>query len=345
MILIVSDKWYCSTQIASALVDVLAGEEVLYLAGLARFSLSPSYPRNLKYASFPILLEPEYAVRPTLDQDGPEAYMRLHRCVEGKTTSLPPCDRNAVSELLARAEKVILAPDQNIINAWAVWKLVTTLGGADIEEKLFIVEGLLFYPPELIRDRFANMFQSGSTGYERQISPGKIKRFFDYNFDINSSAVLGKLYQSVCGRHPQHNMSKYMLQALYWLQEQEWVETEDVDQRLQQWPGTGRHAPSEFWMLHGLGSVLSRRRMMTQLFEVGLVEIRRENPIVEHSLLGYTISEKGSAYLGRLHKDCRDPDLPYRLEAWMGLPEEEAKAKISSYLRRFFGQQKRKQKL
>jgi hypothetical protein len=43
-----------------------------------------------------------------------------------------------------------------------------------------------------------------------------------------------------------------------------------------------------------------------------------------------------------LHKDCYDPDLPFRLHEWCMLPSEIAIPKINQYINRLFGKQKKK---
>jgi hypothetical protein len=44
--------------------------------------------------------------------------------------------------------------------------------------------------------------------------------------------------------------------------------------------------------------------------------------------------------LNRLHPDCEDPDLPFRLHAWCEAGAA-AKPAIDRYIKTFFGKQKR----
>ena len=48
----------------------------------------------------------------------------------------------------------------------------------------------------------------------------------------------------------------------------------------------------------------------------------------------------GRAFLEKLHPDCEDPDLPFRLSEWQHDPAT-GHAKAQRYLRTWFGKQKR----
>ena len=55
-----------------------------------------------------------------------------------------------------------------------------------------------------------------------------------------------------------------------------------------------------------------------------------------------TLSDAGERFLEILHPDSEDPDLPFRLQEWQMLPPTEARDRIDTYLRTFFGKTKRR---
>ena len=85
--------------------------------------------------------------------------------------------------------------------------------------------------------------------------------------------------------------------------------------------------------LFGMGSAASRQNIHACLTELGLTNQSEKGML--------SITPLGTAFVAALHPDCRDFDLPFRLDAWMSMGVEVAEPAIERYLKTFFGKQLR----
>jgi hypothetical protein len=161
--------------------------------------------------------------------------------------------------------------------------------------------------------------------YREWSNKGHAKRFFDFNFNVNSLALFGDCLRKVGVDTSDFGMSKYALQLLYWLRGQQPLSEGRICWSMDKWTGTGRYEPFE------IGSPASRASIVTQLRTAGLTAFQ-DNLTV--------ITERGNDFLNLLHPDCEDPDLSARLDSWQA-DWPNSKAAMSRYLRTFFGKQSR----
>ncbi|MCS4088527.1 hypothetical protein [Rhizobium sp. BK176] len=159
------------------------------------------------------------------------------------------------------------------------------------------------------------------------IEMGDNLRFFDYNFLVNSFALLGRSVMEDAGlRGPVP--SKYGLQTLYDARQTGPLNDGQRIDRMSSWKGTGKYRHRKYY---GLGSCASRAAILQQLIEGGFLERNGKKT---------DITDGGRRYLDLLHPNCLDSDLPFRIADWSALPPAEARAKMTRYLRTFFGKQK-----
>jgi hypothetical protein len=165
----------------------------------------------------------------------------------------------------------------------------------------------------------------------RLVEQGRTRRYFDYQFTLNSLAILGAWLG-----HGGGWVSKYQLQLLYALRNQEPAHVGKWWTRMHQWKGTGKYCLNENSPLASLGSAMSIGSIFDQVTAHGWVhsEGGNANPLLR-------LSRKGATLLDRLHPGCEDADLPYRLRDWALLGLEESRPHIDRYIRTFFGRQKR----
>jgi hypothetical protein len=156
----------------------------------------------------------------------------------------------------------------------------------------------------------------------------EIKRRFDYNFNLNSFAILGEVMRVVGATGPA--LTKVGIQTLYLARDAGPLKESEMDRRMQDWKGTGRYAKDPWWL--GLGSIAARAAVVEGLADAGLLD--REGRV-------RVLSYKGRRLLDLLHPGCEDPDQPFRIEEWSRLSREEAYPKVDRYVRSFFGRQKR----
>lgn len=164
---------------------------------------------------------------------------------------------------------------------------------------------------------------------------GEIRRFFDYNFTVNSLAILGETSRRA-GLNG-NTLSKYGLQTLLHLEPSKAYHDGEIYELMSNWVGTGKYNPESLPHSTGLGSATSKATIIENLLENNFLR-KLETSSKRRQL---TISDQGRRFIDFLHPRCKDSDLPFRLEEWSRMPMNEAKDKIGRYLRTFFGRQKR----
>lgn len=163
------------------------------------------------------------------------------------------------------------------------------------------------------------------------IEKGHVRHYFNHQFAVNSVAVLRKTAQGLSpSRSPW--VSKYQLQLIQAMVRQEPLAESQWLTLMGSWPGTGRYARDEH--SPGLGSLRSRGAILQQLEAHGWCGVPEGSKRVLPTSAGHRFVE-------RLHPDCWDPDLPFRLQQWMDKGFEQSQPAMDRYVRTFFGKQKR----
>jgi len=164
-----------------------------------------------------------------------------------------------------------------------------------------------------------------------RLAYARTRRFFDYNFDVNSLAVLGRTYRAAGGEAPDAAISKFGLQLLYALRGRPPMGEGHIVQMMRDWKGKGANPRRERGWTE-FGSAASRAPIIEQVKAAGLLEWEGKR---------LKVGGLGHRFLELLHPDCEDPNLPFRLDDWAKLPEVDARARATRYVKTFFGKQKR----
>lgn len=283
------------------------------------------YPRGLGHNEFPFISPPrdkripwaEWMCPPfTLKDDGALVQTELR------------------DELFLQADLILNACDPDHTGSLAFYTLLHQVFGDDRALRCPTLY-LTSCDEATIRKSLAEL-RSFEEVFAQSLAYGQAKRYFDWNWNINSIAILGKAMRSVGAPSDAPPLSKYALQLLYALRTQPFMTDGRVIDRMHRWAGTGRYEIRKGWWQPSLGSCASRCLILENLHQAGLLE-RREEP-GGRSTMG--LSDIGHALLNRLHPDCEDPDLPFRLDAWCNQGEL-SKPAMDRYIRTFFGKQKR----
>jgi hypothetical protein len=163
------------------------------------------------------------------------------------------------------------------------------------------------------------------------LNAAQVKRYFDYNWNANALAILGSTVRAAGQAEGAPPLSKYSLQALYFIADHPaGLKDGEIIHKLSNWRGTGAHQSTT-----RMGSASSYAQMIENLQSAGL--IRQEQSDAASVLV---VTDMGSSVLSKLHKDCRDADLPFRIQKWCAKDFNEAKPAMDLYLNTFFGKQK-----
>lgn len=278
------------------------------------------YPRGAKWSEFPLVSEPHHRLASWSEW----ACDPLAMSATGELTSV------AMSEGLFRAADIIVFacdPDHSGVISFSV--LLSKVFGDD---RALACPALVLYAldPASIEKAFADMPLFGEI-FSEQLQYGQVKRYFDWNWNVNSQAILGETLRLVGVPADAPPLSKYALQLLYGLRNRPAMSEGRVVGLMNNWPGTGRYQGKPGAWHPRLGSCASASQILVNLETAGLLEAVTG---------GVQLSARGHKLLAALHPDCEDLDLPFRLNAWGegGLANTAA---IDRYVKTFFGKQKR----
>lgn len=329
MIVLISEKPSVTRAMATAAVQQWPGHEIYALHTLFIGTTSFRYPRGLAWHDYPSLHEPQFRLRP-------DAGWILHRIDEkcGAVT-LDITDgksgESAARGLLGAAESVVYACDPDTSGVISYHRFLSCLMSQEfaLQERPAIL--LTSLAKEDIAKSFREMTTTGAPAFQSLFSYGRTKQYFDYNFNVNSHAILTRALTGIAQQQPSVPISKYGLQVLYFLRKAGTLSEGALLTAMNYWKGTGRYQESRAVQL---GSVASRGQIIRDLAENRLLSCSAEGRQV-------SVSSEGQALLESLHPDCEDADLPFRLDQWCRTGLEESRPKIDRYLRTFFGKQKR----
>ncbi|MDN8078786.1 hypothetical protein QZN30_05430 [Burkholderia multivorans] len=283
-----------------------------------------AYPRGLKMREFPFLAEPGTRLVPWEKWSCQPATLAA-------TAELLPTEVR--EELFTSADVIVSACDVDHTGANAFATLLEHVFG-DTRYLQCPALSIWSLDDAAIETAFKNMAPFGEI-CAKNLEYGRIKRYFDWNWNVNSLAIFGETQAGVGVPLDAPPMSKYALQLLYALRDQPPMTAGAVVQLMHRWPGTGRYQIKPGQWHPQLGSAASRSPILDNLSLAGLLSRTEVD-----GKTGVAVSPRGYALLEMLHPDCEDPDLPYRLHAWceQGFA---AKPAINRYINTLFGKQKR----
>jgi hypothetical protein len=275
------------------------------------------FPHGLKWSDFPYVGEPSYRpieIEDTRPVKGLKELSR-RRSISGEEGS----------EALHSADQILLLMDPHGSSAHLAKRFLSD-HFQTIPWERTLYPWITDFTDDGMRRALTDAKRADSFVFPH-ITNSELRRFFDYNFLVNSFALLGNTVMQdagLAGPMP----SKYGLQLLY-----DALNTGPLGdgyrvERMARWKGTGKYNASHY---DGVGSSASRSAIVENLVSGGFFS--RNGKMTD-------ITDGGRRYLELLHPACRDEDLPFRIGDWTELPEAEARAKMTRYLRTFFGKQK-----
>lgn len=313
-------------------------EDIIMMSSIPYWLNRYAYPRGLPYNDYPLLGNQKYARTENRLEDGSFA-QAVSLSSDGTPTAMRVCFDQAC-EWMRNAEHLVFAGDWDHTGVWGMERMLELLAperdATDYDVAVF--NGGL--DEASIRRVLSDLRRPSDERFVAMSNAAQVKRYFDYNFNVNSLPILGNLYRSIAGTNDPVLISKYMVQLLLFVVKHGDEGTLNGDW-LANWKGTGKYKPEDNeWFMSGIGSPASRLQMMKQLEELELIQACATKSVYG---MAYRCTPMGLVFAGRLHKDCSDPDLPFRLQEWMGQPFDEIRPVIDKYLLTFFRRQKRHQ--
>lgn len=284
-----------------------------YGFGLFKFS----YPKNIPYAKYPTTHIPQF--KPTTN-DSLNNY------------------ENTFKELRKKYDTIIIIADYDYAGVFSSnLCLEYSLNNWRDNHQYYYVSSK-FGPTKDVIDNFKIQIINNNKEeidnmklmYLKFLEQGKIKRYFEYNFNMNSQLFFNEILNYLDIKE-NITITKYMILLLHLLNKKNQPITYfNARKLMNNYNGTGKYDNI------GIGTPASSPYIIENLCMLKLVDIN-ENTL--------TLSTLGHQFLKLLSKKTFDPDIVGRLWSWMNLNnKEEAIKKIDSYIKNYFQEQKRKNK-
>ena len=312
--LVVVEKPSIGRTIAHALLkfaDAIDLSRTFIVHGSRHIDIPFDFPTDTPWKNFPVTLDPVYRTEPEA-LDFHKAF-RLPAADE-KEVVIPDAELRMM--LRAQSEiRLVQACDPDATGTWFFVRTCQALLGSEGFTPAYNLA--LTSRDETSVDRAMATMLEGKTNAPRQaLYEGKLlKRRFELNWWVNAHALLCPLLK-LAGLTSEHALSKYKMQVAYAVADCGEMTEADLYHELCQWRGTGKY-PSD-----SIGSLTSHNRMVENLVR---------SCILQKAQKKWSVTEAGYAFLNLLPKDCRDPDLPFRLAKWCESPES-SRAKADAYL-------------
>lgn len=283
-----------------------------------------SYPRGLKLADFPLVSAPQSKLAPWAEW----ACEPVMLATDG---TLTPVVMSA--ELFTAADAIVCACDPDHSGAVGFEVLMHKVFGDNRALTCPAMVTASLTKPD-VEKAFADLAPFREA-YADRLDYGRMKRYFDWNWNLNSLAILQDAQRRAGAPDNAPPLSKYALQLLYGLRDMRPMPEGRLVHLMQNWRGTGRYTAAAYERRPQLGSPASALPIIENLLFSGFLET---TVVSGRPQLG--LSARGHVLLSLLHPDCEDPDLPFRLDAWceQGVA---AKPAVDRYIKTFFGKQKR----
>lgn len=268
------------------------------------------YPRSIKYADIPFIGAPAYKLNPGV---------RISRWEDGVSQKIDK-DIKSVLSLIKSADNVYIATDPDHTGELAANIWVNQSGRNGPVKRLSILD----LSDSSISLSWGNLSNFISDGSNKRLSYGSLKRYFEYNFNINSHVVFGDILRSEGVDTNNFTLSKYQLLLLHLIRRGASKNINSLLCFMANYTGTGKYPPMS------IAGPASQAELINQLESVSLINSNAQ------------LTEVGLSFLSRTHKKTFDPDLPARLDNWCKQSDVvNAEHEMNRYLRTLFGKQSR----
>ncbi len=238
-------------------------------------------------------------------------------------------------DLVREADVVICADGDHYAGAANFHDLMTWSGGDDLARRPHEFLRFSSGRSEVIATHVEAMGTTLDDDFLAFLQGGLVKRRFDWCFAVNSQALLGAAYRKATNTALAVPIGKCALQILYAMRDEAPMTEGRMMGLLMRWRGTGRYASEERPTIM-MGSAKSVAMISDDVKRSGLVDPDSAGG----SSTRFSLNDAGRRFLDLLHPDCRDPDLPWRIQEWQA-GGRSSEPKVDRYIRTFFGRQKR----
>ena len=309
MIIIYASKPFISHLIIECFKEnnLFKDKKIICIHSLYFLNISHKFPNNIKFSDIPTKFNPEFKFN-NIEKWRPLVFNNYELS-----------NNNFDFSMINNIEKIIFCGDPCPFDSFYFSVFLNHFNidkyKVSSSDKIFSLDkpSLKKYFSE--EKNFFNTFSS-------EIEYGKIKDYFNFQFNIHSLVLFGKLLKTLNKDNQKYFISKYMIQFLYFIENLNPKTTGQLFSIMEKWKGTGKYNEREI-----LGSSTSKLQIIENLLNLEFISNENDKII---------ITKEGLNFLKKLPKDCKDFDLPFRLHHWCLLPFDDAKSKIDYYIYHYF---------
>jgi hypothetical protein len=290
-----------------------AGPVITIAASRTEFS----FPEKTAYSEFPVIRTVER-----------EPFLIDYGFAPRRKTT--PISINEVIEELGQASKVYLFnPGPDGFRSHYHATLMTRCYSKDAEIR--VIEDHVLQSTSVTKEAIetAALIED----YKPILDAVAIAEHFDFNYRVNSHPLITNLFEHA-GSKAWRNLSAGALQLLLWLRSRgkgkgrNSFSSKELAIKAKLWEGSGKFA-----CVDSFGRRISLQAGDHYYDPVGELSGMR---LLEGEQERLRLSSTGEFVADAFPSSCRDPDLPFRIEAWKRLPVAEAISEIDTYLINFF---------
>lgn len=323
-IVIVTEKPAVSRAVAPLARKYWPSGNITLINAMPYGNIQFCYPRGLKLSQYPLVTEPRYRLQHWGNWMHPPY-------VVSEDGTLTTCTMSA--ELFTTADCIVNACYADPAGVAVFDVLMNEVLGKGYADNCPSVD-IVAMDSRSLEQAFANAKPYGEVCAGRRAA-GLLKRYFDWNWNVNSLAVFGTVQRELGVPPTAPALSKYALQLLYGLRDRNRMDDSDILKLMMYWPGTGKYPPPR-GMDGGLGGPASRAQIVENLRAAGYLA---RTAVGQRTMYGVT--PLGRSLLSCLHPDCQDADLCFRLDAWCASAGDASTHAVDRYIRTVFGKQLR----
>ncbi len=245
--------------------------------------------------------------------------------------------KNLTKEFFEQFEDIIIASDNDESGCYNTWNEIFLTTGKNINE---IFNNIYFlntnYMEETTLNKNINLLFNDQTYKENRITlfenfkeRGYIKKYFEYNYQLNSNILIKELYQNIFDNNDEElyskfGFTKYMIYLCFMIKKEEkYFNYAKIIQKMDK---------------QKIGSPASRPYIIQNLEKLNIIKFDEDLKILY-------ITDKGLLFINSLNKKLNDPFLSQRISNWQDeylIDKEKTCEKINNYIKEIFSKQKKK---
>lgn len=315
-----------------------------------------NYPKKKKYKYYPYIAPLDFVFDENMRIENQFTTDKEYNEYLLETDTYRTSYKHLTPEFLTEFEDIIIATDPDhsgCFNALNELNLGLGYNAEDYYDNIYYLK-LLNYSAEEIDNQIILLFNNKEIHYDnldffgQQFNYGSLKRFFEFNYQLNANVFVKELYVEFFSHlyqskeelediYKMYGFTKFSLLALFLIADIENLTEEKVITILTKHSGTGKYKNNSI----GIGTPASRGQIFENLYKLSCFKKVGVNSL--------EITPEAKLFINSFNKKMIDPDLPFRLDEWCRIGAKELKDgdsnivdKMERYIKECFSAQKRK---